>query len=232
MEVGQHGLLRERFLNCFCDAEIDDLRHRFTVLDRDEDIRWLQVTVDHAFLVSVLNGVAKLNEKSKAILKRELIRVAILRNPNSANQLHYEIRAASQGCPAVQHARNAGMIHQCERLTFRFEPGHDALGVHAQLDHLERDMAPDGFALLSPINDAEAPLADFLQESVSADRVANLLLVERELACGFQGFPENARQCPVREECPPHCSRAVLNGFPQLRVASGRALKKSRAGLL
>ena len=214
MEIGQNGLLRERFLDRFCDAKIYDLGHRYTILDRDENIRGLQVTVDHAFLVSVLDGVAKLNEKSKAILKRELVRGAVLRNPDSPDQLHHEIRTASHRRPAIQHACDARIIHQGERLAFRFKAGNDALGVHAQLDHLERDVAPNRFALLRPINHAEAPLADLVQKPVSADRVANLLLVESKLASGFQGFPENPHRALFEKSVRLIALEQCLNGFP------------------
>ena len=30
------------------------------------------------------------------------------------------------------------MIHHCQRLSFGLEPGDDLLGVHSELDHLER----------------------------------------------------------------------------------------------
>ena len=163
MKVGQDGFLRERFLNRFSDTKIDDFWDWLSILDGDENVRGFQVTVNNALLVGVLDGVAKLNKESKAFLERELVRLAVLRDPNSANQFHHEIWAASHGRPAVQHACNARMIHERERLAFRFESGNDALGIHAQFDHLDRDMAPNGLALLSPINDAEAPFADLLQ---------------------------------------------------------------------
>ena len=80
-----------------------------------------------------------------------------------------------------------------ERLAFRFESGNDALGVHAQLDHLDRNLAPNGLALLSPINDAEAPLADLLQKFIAAYGITDLLLLEGELSSCFHGAPQRFR---------------------------------------
>ena len=179
--------------------------------------------------MSVLDGVAELNEQSQAFLQRELIGLAVIRNPDSANQLHHEERTAGGGRSAVQHAGNARMIHERERLAFRFKPGHDALGVHAQLDHLDRHLAPNGFALLSPINDTEAPLADLLQKFVAADGIANLLLLERQLACGFQGFPEQpSRTLFEKSVLLMVLEQQFFNGFPEFGIARSRALNKSR----
>ena len=47
-----------------------------------------------------------------------------------------------------------------------------------------------GSRLLSPIDDPEPPLADLLQKFVTADGITNLLLLNRQLAGDFHGFPE------------------------------------------
>jgi hypothetical protein len=187
--------------------------------------------MNYTLLVGVLDGVAELNEKSKAILKRELMGLAVVRNPNSANQLHHEKRTTRCSGPAVQHAGNVGMIHERERLAFRFEPGHDALGVHAQLDHLDGNLAPNGFTLLSPVNHAEAPLADLLQKSVSANAIACLFLVERELASRFHGVPEGLGDALFEEVVFLIVREQLLDSLPQLGIPSGRPLKESRARL-
>ena len=38
MKVGQNGFLRERFLDRFGDTKIDDFGHRFSILDRDQNV--------------------------------------------------------------------------------------------------------------------------------------------------------------------------------------------------
>ena len=66
------------------------------------------------------------------------------------------------------------MVHQRQRLPLGLEPGDDLLGVHAQLDDLERDAAADRLLLLGHINHAAAAFADLLEQFVAADPVAGL----------------------------------------------------------
>ena len=67
------------------------------------------------------------------------------------------------------------MVHQRQRLPLGLEPGDDLLGVHAQLDDLERDPAADRLLLLGHVDHAAAAFADLLQQLVAADPVAGLL---------------------------------------------------------
>jgi hypothetical protein len=92
-------------------------------------------------------------------------------------------------------------------------------------------MAPNRFALLSPINDAEAPLADLLQQLVSANAIAYLLLVARELACHFHGLPERLGDTLFEEGVLLVVREQLFDGFPQLGIPGGRPLKKSCARL-
>ena len=52
------------------------------------------------------------------------------------------------------------MIHHGQRLPLGLEAGDHLLGVHAQLDDLERDAAADGFGLLGDIDHAAPAFAD------------------------------------------------------------------------
>jgi len=61
------------------------------------------------------------------------------------------------------------MIHQRQRLPFRFETGHHLARVHSDFDDFERDAAFDRPLLLGHIDVAKAAFADFLQELVIAD---------------------------------------------------------------
>jgi hypothetical protein len=123
------------------------------------------------------------------------------------------------------------MIHKREGLAFRFEPGNDAPGVHAQLDYLDGNLSPNGFALLSPINHAEAPLADLLQEFVSANAVADLFLVEGEFAGRFHGVPERLGDTLFEEGVRLIVREQLFDGFPQRGIPSSRLIKKSPARL-
>jgi hypothetical protein len=57
-ELGEERLLREPAVRGLGDPEVDHLRHRLAVVERDEDVRRLQVAVDDALAVRVLDRAA------------------------------------------------------------------------------------------------------------------------------------------------------------------------------
>ena len=67
------------------------------------------------------------------------------------------------------------MVHHRQRLPLGLEAGDDLLGVHAELDDLERDAAAHRFLLFGHIDDAAAAFADLLEQFVAADAVAGPL---------------------------------------------------------
>src|SRR5439155_233896 len=62
----------------------------------------------------------------------------------------------------IKNPGDVRMIHQGQRLTLGFEAGNDLLGVHAQLDHLQRHPPPHRLLLLGHIDHAATPFADLL----------------------------------------------------------------------
>ena len=54
-------------------AEVDDLRHGDVVQQRDENVRRLEIAMDDALLVRVLNAVADLEEQVDALTSRQAI---------------------------------------------------------------------------------------------------------------------------------------------------------------
>ena len=77
----------------------------------------------------------------------------------------------------------------------------------------------------------EAPLADLLQEFVSANTVVYLLLVKGEFACYFHGVPERLGDTLFEEGVLLIVRKQLFDGFPQHRIPGGRSLKKSCACL-
>ncbi len=63
------------------------------------------------------------------------------------------------------------MIHLRHRLALRLEPGHHLLGVHPQLDHLQRDAASHRLRLLSDIIHTATAFAHSLQQLVAPGAV-------------------------------------------------------------
>src|SRR5437667_280173 len=136
VEVRQYCFLGQRFLNRFRNPEIDYLRDRLASFERYENIRWLQVTMNHSLLMGVLNGVAKFSKQMKSVLKRQLIGVAVVCDTNSANQLHYEVGAASSSCASVKDSGDTRMVHERKRLSFSLEARNNAPRVHPEFYYL------------------------------------------------------------------------------------------------
>jgi hypothetical protein len=81
---------------CFRDAEINHLWHRHPIVQRDEDVRRLDVAVDDALLVRVLNRVANFDEQIKPFLGVEIGLVAVVGDADAARQFHHEVGAAAR----------------------------------------------------------------------------------------------------------------------------------------
>ena len=92
---------------------------------------------------------------------------------DAAHQFHDEVGPAGVGRAGVEHLGDVRMIHHGQRLPLGLEAGDDLLGVHAQLDDLERDAPAHRLLLLGHIDHAAAAFADFLQQLVAAERLAH-----------------------------------------------------------
>src|SRR5262245_56102926 len=97
-------------------------------------------------------------------------------NTQAANQLHDEIRPAGIRGYGIVHLGDVRMIHDRQGLALRLEPGNDGLSVHAELDDLQRDTSAHRFFLFGHIYDAPPALTDSLQNLVTTDPLANVLL--------------------------------------------------------
>ena len=76
-DLSEQRPLGQRLGNRLRDAEVDDARDGTVVGNRDEHVRRLQVPVDDAFLVRVLDAVAELDEQLQPLADRQTLAVAI-----------------------------------------------------------------------------------------------------------------------------------------------------------
>ena len=169
--LGQGGVFRDVDLGRLGDAEVDDARHRLAVVFRHQDVGGLHVAMDDPLLVGVLDTLAGLDEELEAIANGELMEVAILRDRNASDVFHGEVRPPVGSHAGVQHLGDVRMGHDRQRLALGVEAGDDLLGVHAQLDHLERHLAAYRFLLLGEVDGSHASLAEGRDDSVGADAV-------------------------------------------------------------
>jgi len=109
------------------------------------------------------------------------------------------------------------MIHHRQRLALRLEAGHHLLGVHPQLDDLQRDPAAHRFLLFRHPHHAKAALADLLQQLVAPD-----------LAPGCSSVKSFFESVTVGRRKSPACSWARSRDshfLAQRRVASAGAVQ-------
>ena len=149
------------------DAEVDHLGHRPAVVEGDQDVRRLQVAVDHALLVGVLHRLADRDEQRQPLARREPGPVAILGDRHALDQLHHEVGAAV-GLAGVQDLGDVGVVHQGQRLPLLIEAGEHPLGVEAGANHLDGDAALHRRGLVGDPDLAHAPFAELLAELEAA----------------------------------------------------------------
>ena len=193
LEGGKERLIGQSSLGGFGDAKVNDLGYRHAVVQGDEDIRGFDVAMDDALLVSMLDGVADLDEQLDPVVGGKLVLVAILGDLDAPHQFHDKIRPARLRRAGVKDSGDVGMIHEGEGLTLGLETGDDALGIHAELDDLEGDASADRFVLLSHIDHATAPFADLLEDLVAADLIARSLGYGQHSCGQNEGFAGGGR---------------------------------------
>ena len=150
--LGEEGLLGELLVGRFRHAEVDDLRYRSIVVQRDQYVRRFEVSMDDPLLVCVLYSVADRHRKLKPLAGRQTVLVTELRNRNPFYKLHYEIRPTSLSRAGVKDASNIGMIHQGQGLPLGLETSDHFLGIHTRFDDLDRNDSFDWLLLSRPPN--------------------------------------------------------------------------------
>jgi hypothetical protein len=169
VELRVKGLVRQRLADrSLGDAEIDHLGYRHTVVQRYEDVRGLDVTVNDALLMRMLDGLADLDEQVEPFLSGKVGLVAVFGELDAPDQFHDEERTARLGAAGIEHLGYVGMIHHGQGLSFRLEPRNDLLGVHSQLDDLERHAPPHRLSLFCDIHHTATALAHLLKHFVAA----------------------------------------------------------------
>jgi hypothetical protein len=125
------------------DAEVDDLGDGHAVVEGDEDVRGLDVPVDDALLVGVLDGLADLDEESRRSGWRAGL-VAVVGDADAADQFHDEVGPAGVGGAGVEDLGDVGDGPSSPGPGARPRSGRRPAGVHAELDDLEGDARRTG----------------------------------------------------------------------------------------
>jgi hypothetical protein len=135
----------------------------------DQDVGRLQVPVDDRLLVRVLDAVAHLGQELEPLGGREPMPVAVLGDREPLHVLHHEVRPALGGSPGIEHLGDGRVVHHRQGLALGLEAGDHLLGVHARLDDLQRDPAPNRLDLLGEPDLPHPALAEAVEESVTIE---------------------------------------------------------------
>src|SRR5262249_6197292 len=173
------GLVGQRLLDRLGDAEVDDLRERLALVPRDQDVGRLDVAVDDALLVGVLDRLADRHEQFQALADRQTVVVAEAGDRYALDQLHHEVRPAVGRGTRVEYPGDVEVVHQGQGLALGLETGHDVFTVPAGLDDLQPDPAADGFFLLGQVDGPHAAVADLLEQAVRSEARPRALVGRR-----------------------------------------------------
>jgi hypothetical protein len=100
-ELGEQGLLGQPVARCLGDAEVDHLGHGLRIVQRHEHVRRLEIAVDDALLVGVLDRTAHVEKEVQTLACRELAPVGVLDDGDALDQLHHEVGPARLGGPGL-----------------------------------------------------------------------------------------------------------------------------------
>jgi hypothetical protein len=143
-----------RWPRAVSQTKVNHLGRRLAVVPRDQHVRGLDVTVDDALLMRVLDGLAHRNEQLDPLPQGQALGVAVLSDRCSVNQLHYEVGPASGSGAGVEYAGNVCVIHDRQRLALALEARDHLFAVHTRLDYLEGNVTANGLDLLRVIDNA------------------------------------------------------------------------------
>src|SRR5262249_1908910 len=114
-EGGEDGLARQGLARgSFGYAEINDFGSWCSILLHcDHNVRRLDVTVDDAFLMGMLDSLANLNEEFQAFFGREGVfwMITVISDLQAADQFHDKERATGFRCAGIQDLGDIPMLH-------------------------------------------------------------------------------------------------------------------------
>ena len=107
---------------------------------RHEDVGRLEVAVDDQGAMGVLDGVAHDAKEGEARLEGQLLAPTPIGDGDAVHELHHEVRRAVGGQPAIEQARDVGMLERGQHLALGAEASDDAAVAGAAPHELDRDL--------------------------------------------------------------------------------------------
>jgi len=211
------------------DAEVQQLD--LTVAG-DDDVRRLEVAVDHQVAVRVLHRAADLTEQLEPLVHRQPLLIAVAVDRATFDVLHDHERPPVRGAAAVDQPGDARVTERGQDLTLLLEPQQDLVGVGPRPQQLDGDgLLELTVGALGQIDRAHAAAAQLPQQAPGADPRAGR--VRRPLPGEAAGelAPQRSRGQGVRLERrrrPAGEPEQFLHLRPQAGIAGAGALEPRR----
>ena len=147
------------------ETEVEDLGMRGIVGiggGHDEDVGGLEVAVDDAFWVGIVDGVSDLGEELEPVLEREVVGGRVFDEGLAFDELHGEVRlnaVGSGGGAGLVDGGDAGMLEAGEDFGFALEAAEGGGSDGGDADDFECDGAA-GAELMGAVDHAHAAFAE------------------------------------------------------------------------
>ena len=139
------------------------------ILDGDQHVRGLQVAVNDAFLVRMLDALTDLREQSKTLNRAQTMSVTVCRDRLPLDVRHGKVRPPLGRRSTIEDRGNRRVVHERQSLAFGLEAGHDLRRVHPRLDDLQSNLPTYRLRLLREPHLAHSPLADALEKPIATE---------------------------------------------------------------
>ena len=93
-EAGDQGLVGQRLPGCLGHAEVDDFGHRLAVIESHQHVGRLEIAVDDALLMRMLDRLADGDEEFEPLARREVVLVAVPGDRHAFDEVHDKVRPA------------------------------------------------------------------------------------------------------------------------------------------
>src|SRR5258706_7777785 len=146
------------------DAEIQNFRLPGFI---DQDVARLQIAMNNAAVVSLLRGLADLDDQIQALRRRQAVSGGILEQRVAMDSVHGEERSSTHDS-GFENLRDAGMLETPERMRFLREAAENFRNSQAGLHHFEGDDSARTL-LFGFVHNAHSTLADETDDAIGAE---------------------------------------------------------------
>ena len=153
---------------CMGHAEVDHLHAGLVGLERQQDVRGLQVAVHQAMFMRVMDAAGHIRHETHAFVHGQSRGVACFGDGRALREFHGEPWAAVVGFTGLEHLHQRGMAEQREQASFGLET-RATDRIHAiGSQQLQRHGASQRFVLRGKPHHTEATLAQHAAQGVGA----------------------------------------------------------------